>query len=110
MERTKPIDGKDNLMESLLATVGGWLEAAWNWAVGLNGALQVPLVIVCCVAACACGIIGRRMGAPDITGGMGSATVRTLIAVAAYIAAAVFTILMLFGLAAVFAPLVGLAI
>lgn len=109
MERTKPIDGKDNLMESLLATVGGWLEAAWNWAVGLNGALQVPLVIVCCVAACACGIIGRRMGAPDISG-MGSATVRTLIAVAAYIAAAVFTILMLFGLAAVFAPLVGLAI
>ena len=96
-------------MESLLATVGGWLEAAWNWAVGLNGALQVPLVIVCCVAACACGIIGRRMGAPDISG-MGSATVRTLIAVAAYIAAAVFTILMLFGLAAVFAPLVGLAI
>lgn len=109
MERTKPIDGKDNLMESLLATVGGWLEAAWNWAVGLNGALQVPLVIVCCVAACACGIIGRRMGAPDLSG-MGSATVRTLIAVAAYIAAAVFTILMLFGLAAVFAPLVGLAI
>lgn len=40
MERTKPIDGKDNLMESLLATVGGWLEAAWNWAVGLNGALR----------------------------------------------------------------------
>lgn len=96
-------------MESLLATVGGWLESAWNWAVGLNGALQVPLVLVCCVAACVCGIIGRRMGSPDITDGMGGAAARTLIAVAAYIGAVVFTILMILGLAAVFAPLLGLA-
>lgn len=95
-------------MEPLLATVGGWLESAWTWAVGLNGALQVPLVLVCCVAACACGIVGRRMSSPSIMDGAGSATVRTLLAVIAYIGAVVFTILMVFGLAAVFAPLLGI--
>ncbi|KFJ04032.1 hypothetical protein [Bifidobacterium tsurumiense] len=96
-------------MEPLLATVGGWLGSAWNWAVGLNGALQVPLVLVCCVAACACCIIGRRMSSPGIMDGAGSAAVRTLLAVIAYIGAVVFTILMVFGLAAVFAPLLGIA-
>lgn len=96
-------------MEPLLETVGGWLTSAWNWAVGLNGALQVPLVLVCCVAATACGIIGRRMSSSSIMDGAGSTAVRTLIAVIAYIAAVVFVILMVFGLAAVFAPLFGIS-
>lgn len=96
-------------MEPLLATVGGWLESAWTWAVGLNGALQVPLVLVCCVAACACGIVGRRMSSPSVMDGTGSTAIRTLIAVVAYIAAVVFTILMVFGLAAVIAPLLDIA-
>lgn len=96
-------------MESLLETVAGWMQSAWQWAVGLNGALQLPLIVVCCIAGFACGIIGRRMLAPSFNDTPGGEVARTVIGVIAHIAAAVFALLMIFGVCAVFAPLLGLA-
>ena len=54
-------------------------------------------------------LIARRMGMPSMTETMGGAMGRTVIIVVAWIGSVVFALVALFALAAVFAPLIGLA-
>lgn len=96
-------------MEESLTTVGDMLADVWDWTVHLNGGLQIVLVLVSCVASGACMIVARRMQAPSMTDtGMSTAT-KTIIAVVAWAVGVVFAVITLFGLAAVFAPLLGFA-
>lgn len=95
-------------MEQTLATIGDAIAAAWDWTVHLNGGLQIVLVLVSCVASGACMIVARRMQLPSMNDTMGGAT-KTMIAVIAWILAVILALFTLFGLAAVFAPLLGFA-
>ena len=75
----------------------------------VDGGLQIVLVLLACVASGACAIVGRRMQAPSPMDQGGAVAARTVLAVVCYILGIVCMLAMLFGLAAVFAPLIGLA-
>mgnify|MGYP000186328624 CR=1 FL=1 len=85
-------------MENLLEKVAGMLGGLWDWTVHLNGGLQIVLVLLAVVA--------KRMQSPMMDMG-GSVAGRTAVSIAAYMFGVVFLIVALFGVAAVFAPLLG---
>ena len=94
-------------METLLTRVQTIALNAWQWINHLNGGLQIVLVILACLAAGTCTLIARRAQNPIITPndtGAGS----LLVAILAYIAGAVCTLIMIAGILAVFAPLIGI--
>ncbi|MBF9690469.1 hypothetical protein [Bifidobacterium dentium] len=95
-------------MENLLENVAGMLAGLWDWTVGLNGGLQIVLVLVAVVMAGVCAIVAKRMRNP-MTGVGGSEAVRTVACIAAYVFGVACAIVALFGVAAVFAPLLGFA-
>lgn len=95
-------------METVLTAILDWLTGLWEWMVHLNGALQVVMVLVCVIASGACAVVGKRMNNPLMetgTQGMG----RTIMAVVAWIMGTLLMLIAVMGIAAVFAPLVGLA-
>lgn len=96
-------------MDTLLTATSSLLARLWNWALQLDGGLQIVLVLLACVASGACAIIGRRMQAPSPMDQGGTVAARTVLAVVCYIFGVICMLAMLFGLGAVFAPLVGLA-
>ena len=96
-------------MTGIIETVSSWMQGVWDWTVHLNGMLQVMLVMLCLIASFACTFIARRMGMPSMTETTGGAAGRTVIIVVAWIGSVVFALVALFALAAVFAPLIGLA-
>lgn len=89
-------------MENLLEKVAGMLGGLWDWTVHLNGGLQIVLVLLAVVMSGVCAIVAKRMQSPMMDMG-GSVAGRT----AAYVFGVVFLIVALFGVAAVFAPLLG---
>ena len=93
-------------MERLLENVAGMLTGLWDWTIRLNGGLQVTLVLMAVVMSGVCTIVAKRMNGPtaDLNG---SPAGRTTIIVAAYVLGVVFMIVAMFGVAAVFAPLLG---
>ena len=93
-------------MEHLLETVAGLLGELWDWTVRLNGGLQIVLVLLAVVMSGVCAIVAKRMQSPmmDMAGGAGG---RTAVCIVAYILGVVFVLVALFGVAAVFAPLLG---
>ena len=91
-------------MENLLEKVAGMLGGLWDWTVHLNGGLQIVLVPV--VMSGVCAIVAKRMQSPMMDMG-GSVAGRTAVSIAAYVFGVVFLIVALFGVAAVFAPLLG---
>lgn len=96
-------------MDTILTSTSGLLAKLWNWTLNLDGGLQIVLVLLACVASGACAIVGRRMQAPSPMDQGGAIAARTVLAVVFYILGVVCMLAMLFGLAAVFAPLIGLA-
>lgn len=96
-------------MDTLLTATSSLLTRLWNWTLQLDGGLQIVLVLLACVASGACAIIGRRMQAPSPMDQGGTVAARTVLAVICYIFGVICMLAMLFGLGAVFAPLVGLA-
>jgi hypothetical protein len=96
-------------MDTLLTSTSGLLARLWNWTLQLDGGLQIVLVLLACVASGACAIIGRRMQTPSPMDQGGTVAARTVLAVVCYIFGVICMLAMLFGLGAVFAPLVGLA-
>ena len=96
-------------MDTLLTSTSSLLARLWNWALQLDGGLQIVLVLLACVVSGACAIIGRRMQAPSPMDQGGTVAARTVLAVVCYIFGVICMLAMLFGLGAVFAPLVGLA-
>ncbi len=96
-------------MDTLLTSTSSLLARLWNWTLQLDGGLQIVLVLLACVASGACAIIGRRMQAPSPMDQGGTVAARTVLAVVCYIFGVICMLAMLFGLGAVFAPLVGLA-
>ncbi|MGE8650895.1 hypothetical protein RG276_05135 [Bifidobacterium adolescentis] len=95
-------------MDVFLAKVAGMLAGLWDWTVRLNGGLQVTLVLLAVVMSGVCAIVAKRMGSPMVETA-GSAVGRTVASVVVYVLGVVFLIVALFGLAAVFAPLLGFA-
>ena len=93
-------------MDVFLAKVAGMLAGLWDWTVRLNGGLQVTLVLLAVVMSGVCAIVAKRMGSPMMDMG-GSVAGRTAVSIAAYVFGVVFLIVALFGVAAVFAPLLG---
>ena len=96
-------------MDTLLTSTSSLLTRLWNWTLQLDGGLQIVLVLLACVASGACGIIGRRMQAPSPMDQGGTVAARTVLAIVCYIFGVICMLAMLFGLGAVFAPLIGLA-
>lgn len=96
-------------MDTLLTSTSSLLTRLWNWTLQLDGGLQIVFVLLACVASGACAIIGRRMQAPSPMDQGGTVAARTVLAVVCYIFGVICMLAMLFGLGAVFAPLVGLA-
>lgn len=96
-------------MDTLLTSTSSLLTRLWNWTLQLDGGLQIVLVLLACVASGACAIIGRRMQAPSPMDQGGTVAARIVLAVVCYIFGVICMLAMLFGLGAVFAPLVGLA-
>ncbi|OZG59899.1 hypothetical protein BLEM_2074 [Bifidobacterium lemurum] len=96
-------------MENALQTVSGMVSELWDWTVHLNGGLQIALALVSCVLAGVCAIVGRRMQQPSMMETTGGTAMKTVIAIVAYVLGVVFTLVMLFAIAAVFAPLLGFA-
>ena len=72
----------------------------------LNGGLQIVLVLLAVVMSGVCAIVAKRMQSPMMDMG-GSVAGRTAVSIAAYMFGVVFLIVALFGVAAVFAPLLG---
>ncbi|KFI90849.1 hypothetical protein BISA_2221 [Bifidobacterium saguini DSM 23967] len=95
-------------MEPVLSTIASWASGLWTWMVHLNGMLQVVLVLLCVLASGACAVAGRRMGSPMMES-VGQSAGRTAVTVALWVAGTVLMLIALLGIAAVFAPLVGLA-
>lgn len=96
-------------MDTLLTSTSSLLARLWNWMLQLDGGLQIVLVLLACVVSGACAIIGRRMQAPSPMDQGGTVAARTVLAIVCYIFGVICMLAMLFGLGAVFAPLVGLA-
>lgn len=97
-------------MENTLASISSMIGTVWDWTVHLNGGLQIVLVLVSCVASGACMIIARRMQMPSMSDSrLTNSMAASIIAVIAWILAVILAIITLFGLAAVFAPLLGFA-
>ncbi|MFR9089576.1 MAG: hypothetical protein ACLVJM_07025 [Bifidobacterium adolescentis] len=93
-------------MENLLEKVAGMLGGLWDWTVHLNGGLQIVLVLLAVVMSGVCAIVAKRMQSPMMDMG-GSVAGRTAVSIAAYVFGVIFLIVALFGVAAVFAPLLG---
>ena len=91
-------------MENLLEKVAGMLGGLWDWTVHLNGGLQIVLVLLAVVMSGVCAIVAKRMQSPMMDMG-GSVAGRTAVSIAADVFGVVFLIVALFGVAAVFAPL-----
>ena len=96
-------------MDTLLTSTSSLLTRLWNCTLQLDGGLQIVLVLLACVASGACAIIGRRMQAPSPMDQGGTVAARTVLAIVCYIFGVICMLAMLFGLGAVFAPLIGLA-
>ena len=96
-------------MDTLLTSTSSLLTRLWNWTLQLDGGLQIVLVLLACVASGACAIIGRRMQAPSPMDQGGTVAARTVLAIVCYIFGVICMLAMLFGLGAVFAPLICLA-
>ena len=96
-------------MDTLLTSTSSLLTRLWNWTLQLDGGLQIVLVLLACVASGACAIIGRRMQAPSPMAQGGTVAARTVLAIVCDIFGGLCMLAMLFGLGAVFAPLIGLA-
>lgn len=96
-------------MDTLLTSTSSLLTRLWNWTLQLDGGLQIVLALLACVASGACAIIGRRMQAPSPMDQGGTVAARTVLAIVCYIFGVICMLAMLFGLGAVFAPLIGLA-
>ena len=97
---------KEQEWRNLLEKVAGMLGGLWDWTVHLNGGLQIVLVLLAVVMSGVCAIVAKRMQSPMMDMG-GSVAGRTAVSIAAYMFGVVFLIVALFGVAAVFAPLLG---
>lgn len=93
-------------MEHLLENVTGMLAGLWDWTIRLNGGLQITLVLMAVVMSGVCTIVAKRMNGPmaDLDGSLAG---RTVLIVVAYVLGVVFMMVAIFGVAAVFAPLLG---
>lgn len=96
-------------MEHLLGMIADIASSVWQFALNLPGALQIVFTLVALIAAGVCRMVAIRLSHPAFTETDGSAVGKIIIQVIAYILMVVCLLACLLGLAAVFAPLIGLA-